>query len=312
MNLKQAHHMITVFREGNITNAAKKLGISQPSLSQMIKLTEANLGAPIFNRTTDPITLTYAGQRYIEAAKKMLSIHANLTNEIGEINNESSGQLRLGISMQRGMQLLPILMPTFMELYPHVEVLLEEHGSSTLESMTREGTVDLALVTTDPQYSELQYVFLEHETLMLLSDKRTELARRCLANTPINLSQAKDESFIALRAGHSVRSIQDRIFQAAEISPRIKLETNSFEAAKYITIASRSVMLCPHVYLENDPEIIRDGVCFPVLGNPHPRDFYVCFRNDLYLTRYMKDLMAILQYVLKKHSSPPLDVFKKI
>lgn len=303
--------MITVLREGNITAAAKKLGISQPSLSQMIKLTEANLGAPIFNRTTDPITLTYAGQRYIEAAKKMLAIHANLTNEIGEINNESSGRLRLGISLQRGMQLLPILMPTFMELYPHVEICLEEHGSSTLEGMTREGTLDLALVTTDPQFPELQYVFLEHETLMLLSDKRTELARCCLANTPINVAQAREESFVSLRVGHSVRTIQDKIFEVAEIAPRVRLETNSFEAAKYITIASRSVMLCPHVYLENDPEINRGGVYFPVLGNPHPRDFYVCYRNDLYLTRYMKDLIAILQYVLKKHSSPPLEVFKK-
>ena len=69
MNIKHAQYMLTVLQEGNITNAAKKLYISQPSLSQMIKLVENNLGTPIFNRSTDPITLTYAGQRYMDAAR---------------------------------------------------------------------------------------------------------------------------------------------------------------------------------------------------------------------------------------------------
>lgn len=49
MNIKHAHYMLTVLQEGSITAAAKKLYISQPSLSQMIKLVETNLGTPIFN-----------------------------------------------------------------------------------------------------------------------------------------------------------------------------------------------------------------------------------------------------------------------
>ena len=71
MNIKHAQYMLTVMQEGSITAAAKKLYISQPSLSQMIKLVETNLGTPIFNRSTDPITLTYAGEKYIEAAKDL-------------------------------------------------------------------------------------------------------------------------------------------------------------------------------------------------------------------------------------------------
>lgn len=47
MNIKHAQYMLTVMQEGSITAAAKKLYISQPSLSQMIKLVETNLGTPI-------------------------------------------------------------------------------------------------------------------------------------------------------------------------------------------------------------------------------------------------------------------------
>lgn len=85
MNIKHVQYMLTVLQEGSITNAAKKLYISQPSLSQMIKLVENNLGTPIFNRNTEPITLTYAGQRYIDAGKQVLTINENLKKEIEEI-----------------------------------------------------------------------------------------------------------------------------------------------------------------------------------------------------------------------------------
>ena len=62
MNDKHIQAILTVLKEGSITAGAKKLFVSQPSLSQMIKNAEANLGAPIFDRSTDPITLTAAGE----------------------------------------------------------------------------------------------------------------------------------------------------------------------------------------------------------------------------------------------------------
>ena len=55
MNEKHMQYVLTVLKEGSFTNAAKKLYVSQPSLSQIIKTAESNLGAPIFDRSTDPI-----------------------------------------------------------------------------------------------------------------------------------------------------------------------------------------------------------------------------------------------------------------
>ena len=136
MNIKHAQYMLTVMQEGSITAAAKKLYISQPSLSQMIKLVETNLGTAIFNRSTDPITLTYAGQKYIEAAKQILTINNNLQKEIDEINHEDHGTIRLGIPVQRAMQVLPYVLPRFMKQYPYVDIDLQEHGSAITESMS--------------------------------------------------------------------------------------------------------------------------------------------------------------------------------
>ncbi|MFQ9806411.1 MAG: LysR family transcriptional regulator [Christensenellales bacterium] len=84
MNFKHINYVLTVLTEGSITAASKKLFVSQPALSQTIKLIEQDLGAPIFDRSTDPISLTYAGQRYVEAAQAMLDIDRNLRAEIAE------------------------------------------------------------------------------------------------------------------------------------------------------------------------------------------------------------------------------------
>ena len=78
MNEKHMQYVLTVLKEGSFTNAAKKLYVSQPSLSQIIKTAESNLGAPIFDRSTDPITLTPAGQLYVEAARQVTTISTNL------------------------------------------------------------------------------------------------------------------------------------------------------------------------------------------------------------------------------------------
>lgn len=104
MNEKHMQYVLTVLKEGSFTNAAKKLYVSQPSLSQIIKTAESNLGAPIFDRSTDPITLTPAGQLYVEAARQVTTISTNLRKQVEELSKEEFGTICLGISVQRGME----------------------------------------------------------------------------------------------------------------------------------------------------------------------------------------------------------------
>ena len=88
MNEKHIQYVLKVVEEGSITAASRKLYVSQPSLSQTIKLIERNLVAEIFNRSTDPISVTPAGEKYIEAARKVLEIERGLQQEIGRMNRD--------------------------------------------------------------------------------------------------------------------------------------------------------------------------------------------------------------------------------
>ena len=299
MNIKHAQYMLTVMQEGSITAAAKKLYISQPSLSQMIKLVETNLGTAIFNRSTDPITLTYAGEKYIEAAKQILTINNNLQKEIDEINHEDHGCLKFGIPVQRAMQVLPYVLPRFMKKYPFVDIDLQEHGSSITESMLLEGSIDLACLTTHPKHEELNYVLIEDEDLVLLTSRNTDLAKRIPSGTPIEISEAKNEKFISIRPGHNMNTLQKQLFATYDMQPDILLQTTNIEVGKRTAIACDAVMICPINYIEMSPELYPYCAVYPIKGIENQRSFYLCHRKDLYLTKYMRDFIHILTEVEK-------------
>ena len=113
MNMKQALYFKTIAKYGTSTAAAKQLYISQPSLSQTLRQIEDEVGTPLFDRSTSPFHLTYAGERYLKAVEAMLEIDARLKAEIESIRHENGGRLRLGISVTRAMQVLPDVIPIF-------------------------------------------------------------------------------------------------------------------------------------------------------------------------------------------------------
>ena len=297
MNEKHMQYVLTVLKEGSFTNAAKKLYVSQPSLSQIIKTAESNLGAPIFDRSTDPITLTPAGQLYVEAARQVTTISTNLRKQVEELSKEEFGTIRLGISVQRGMELLPELYPRFKKRFPHVGLELHEQGSATMEKSVLEGEVVIALLTTFPRHEELVYDLIQEEKLVLIVNRECELAKRIAPGTPIDILEARDETFISSQSGHSVRTIQDSLFITRDMKPKIDLVTISIEVGKHVVAASPVVMACPDSYVETDNSPDSAYFSYPILGVENPRHFYACYRKDMYLTKYMKGFLEILHEI---------------
>ena len=292
---KSAECILNILRSGSFTIAAQNMYISQPALSQSVRKIEEKLGAPIFNRTTSPISLTEAGLLYLDAMKQIMTINSRLTNNVNEILNENKGKLRLGISLQRGMQLLPLIIPEFVRCYPHVKIELEERGSATLEKLLHEGKCDIALITTNPRYEDLEYVLLENEEIVLMASMTTHLASRFEDGEEISITEAGGEKFVSLIAGHSVRSVQDQLLSSHHLSPTILLETDSLEAAKRLTAATNAVMLCPYVYITQSPEIREKVKCFRIKNVDYMRHFFLSYPKGVTLPRFMVDFIEIVK-----------------
>jgi len=294
MNARQANYLLTVKELGSISLAAEKLYVSQPSLSQTIQSIEKKLNVKIFDRTKNPISLTYAGEKVIEAAKDILSANTNLLREIDEINEESKGRFRIGISTHRAMHILPKILPQFMEKYPFVEVEIIEKGSSNMEELILNGKVDFAfMIVSKTEHPDLKYNLLFQEKMVLLTNKNSAFSLSHSKYEAIDFKEAEKEKFIFLRKGHGVRTIQDQLFQKSKIKPKAVLETESIEVAKRMAVALDALTIYPKSML--DEEEIKTGSIryFPIKGDEAYQNIYLTYDKSMYLTKYMLDFMKL-------------------
>lgn len=297
MNLRQAQYVKTIAECGSITAAAKKLFVSQPSLSQMLRQIEEEIGLPVFDRRVSPLRLTFAGEKYLHAAERMLAANAELESQLQEIRQENTGRLRLGISVTRAMQVLPPVLPLFTAQYPNVSLELTEAGSARQEELLRSGSIDLALAALESTGSNLAYELIEKEAIGILAGRDSALAKRFVSGTPLSLDAARGDSFVYLTKGHSARVIQDRLFRRYGFAPHVLLETDSLEVGRRVAVEAGACMILSNIYVD-DYVRQRRGEFFPLKDYENHRHFYACYRKDEYIPKYTRDFIQITTRVL--------------
>ncbi len=292
MNLKQAIYIKTIAECGSITAAARQLFVSQPSLSQMLRQVEQELGMPIFDRSVTPLRMSYAGEIYLQAADRIIAANTELENHIRELKHERSGRLRLGISVTRAMQVLPLVLPIFAEQYPNVRIELTESGSGTLEKLLEAGTIDLALAALESTSTCMVYELLEPEIIGILAGRDTKLAKTHSSGTPVQLEELRGERFVTLAPGHSSRIVQDKIFRRSGFTPEVMLETDSLEVGRRVAMESGCCMVLPNIYID-DFVRQRKAEFFPLADHENHRHFYACYRKNEFIPRYVNDFIQI-------------------
>lgn len=297
MNLKQAEYIKTIAECGGITAAAKKLFISQPSLSQMLRQIEQEIGLPIFDRSVSPLRLTYAGEKYLQAAERMLAANAELESQLREIKHEHSGRLRLGISVTRAMQVMPLVLPIFTAQYPNVTLHMTESGSATLEELLQSGQIDLAFAALESTSTGMAYELIEQETIGILAGRDSGIANRFVSGTPVPLEAARGDSFVYLTKSHSSRIIQDKLFRRRSFTPHMLLETDSLEVGRRVAVEAGACMILPNIYVD-DYVRQRRGEFFPLKDYENHRHFYACYRKDEFIPKYTRDFILITTRVL--------------
>ena len=137
------NYVYEVYRTQSFSKAAKNLYISQPSLSAMIKKIEAKVGAPLFDRSTNPIRLTDAGVYYMQNVEQIMAIENNMHDYFEDRSDLKKGSLRIGGTTFFCAYVISPLIHQFTSTYPGIHLDLTETSSMELETLLREGKLDL-------------------------------------------------------------------------------------------------------------------------------------------------------------------------
>ena len=182
MDFRKLQYMLKVAEEKSFSKAAQKLYIAQPSLSQYIQKLEQQLGVQLFDRSTNPLRLTYAGELYAETAKNILNLKDQLTNQMEDISNFKKGRLTIGLSAFRSTYVIPKILPLFHERFPGIDIVLMEGNSVKLEDLAIKGITDISIMTLPIKENFFSYEPIFIEKILLAIPMQHPASKEALAN----------------------------------------------------------------------------------------------------------------------------------
>ncbi len=155
MQLVELRTFLAVAEEKSFSAAAQRLFITQPAISKRIQSLENHLGTPLFDRIGKRVYLTEAGSLLIDRAETMLRLAKDTEKEIFNLNDTISGRLNLATSHHIGLHRLAPVLKDFSQRYPDVQLDIQFEDSEVAYQMVRSGQVELAVVTLNPDDTDL-------------------------------------------------------------------------------------------------------------------------------------------------------------
>jgi DNA-binding transcriptional LysR family regulator len=194
----------------NITKASEILHISQPSVSQQLKLLEEEFGTKFFARLSQGVELTHEGKELFDAVKPIL-MQAELVEKRFKRNSGSNqaALLKVGGSNNVSVDVLPQLLMTFKQSHPLVEFILETNDSSVIEKRVLNAEVDIGLITNPSYRSEIIYEPYEEMQVVAFC-----LPMNPVAGKTLSLRELGQLPLVVRTGGrieHALRSQRDRV-----------------------------------------------------------------------------------------------------
>lgn len=296
----QLHYYLEVAKQKSFTKAANNLYITQQTLSNHISTIEQTLGAKLFERTT-PLKLTYAGERFLDYANRLVQAETEMMNEFQDIADERKGQIRLGISYNRGALLLPTILTKFQTDYPDINIQVIEDNSIELQNMLVKGDIDLMLEQL-PFADDIAYYTLGEDHLYLLVTD--EYLKNCFGPDfshvkSILISTGRIQilepcNFLLNKTGNTIRSAMNSIFQSEKMAVKVGVESNNLETLYNLCINHYGCTVYPGNFLSDRK--LTDNL--NVIQLNYPSASYtlgIGYMNGHYLSNAAKDLIRLME-----------------
>ena len=256
MELRHLRYFAAVAETRHFGRAAERLHLAQPALSQSVRQLEAELGTPLFVRTTRQVSLTPAGEFLYDEARRVLAAVEDGVRGVRRIADGTLGLVRIAFTGTAAFNQLPRIARLVKRELP--DVALEIHADLLTPTQAERlvaGRLDLGVLRppVDVDGLTLRPLSVEHLVLALPAD------HRLVAEPVIGLGDLRSEGFITYAEDHSVvNEALHRSCRTAGFSPRVEHEAPGTAVLLALVSAGLGVSLVP----ESVRALPLDGVVF--------------------------------------------------
>jgi len=248
LDVRKIRYFVSVFEEGSFSRAAERENIVQPALSTQIKQLETDLCVKLFERSTQGIQPTPAGQHFYRLCKDLLRALEAAGQQMRDFGGAISGFIRVGImpSICRGP--LATILTKYSDAYPDVEIKIVEAYSGTLADAVIAGALDFAICNRPASQTGLKLRLLHRDRVILVSGPTKKLTPW----KPCRLAEVQDLKLVLPSSQHSLRRLLDKHIKAGKIKPARVIEMDGLGATMRFVQSSDWSTTLPSVAIIDD------------------------------------------------------------
>ena len=296
LDINQLQVFLSVAQEKSFSRAAEALHRTQPAVSQAIRRLEAELGEPLFDRSSKDGTLTAAGKVLFDFAQQMMKLRQHAHTAIRELRDLHRGKLTLSANEYTVMGLLPLI-PTFRARHPHIKIEVKRSFASRIPSEILGRDVEIGVVTFKPSDASISSIPVTTDELALILAADHPLAGR----ETVSVRELGAETFIAHNVPSPYRERVVKTFEKHRTPLNISMEMPTLEAIKRMVENKMGVALVPR--LTAQAEIERGLlVGLTVKEMRLERKLHLIYRKGATLSHAAKAFLRVAREPSKKSS----------
>jgi DNA-binding transcriptional LysR family regulator len=203
MDTRQLAAFCAVVERRSFSQAAERLGVTQPAVSLQVRALEKRLGLQLLDRSGRRVEPTEAGRRLYRGAQRLLAFEEQLLADVAaDAQGELSGELALGASTGPAAVVVPVLLCEFQRRHPAVTVALEVHDTQTVVDLVAERELELGIVGAARRHRGVRFEPFLRDEVILACPPEHRFAGRSVA-----LEELRSVPLIVMQEGAGVRQV---------------------------------------------------------------------------------------------------------
>jgi DNA-binding transcriptional LysR family regulator len=203
MDTKQLQAFVAVVERRSFSQAAERLGVTQPAVSLQVQALEKRLGTRLLDRSGRRVEPTEAGLRLYRGAQRLLALEEEITIEVtSDAEGDLSGTFEVGASSGPGGVVLPRLLCEFAKHHPDLNIALTVSDTQTIVERVAERSLALGIVGAAPRHRAVEYEPFFRDELVLACPPGHQFAGR-----RISVDDLRAETLILMQEGAGVREV---------------------------------------------------------------------------------------------------------
>lgn len=226
MDLNFLRSLVAVADAGAITDAASRLGLTQPALTRRIQLLEQEFGAELLSRSRKGAQLTELGRLVEREARVLIDRYDSLKAEVTSHRNVAGGTVRIGGGATAVSFVLPDAIAEFQREFPLVHFHVKEASSSEIASDVADGRLELGIVTQPVRTAGLDIQPLLNDRIVLVAATDNPLA----LSSHVSVASLDGQNFVGFEGGSAIRQTVDASLREAGVVINVVMELRSIPA----------------------------------------------------------------------------------